>query len=102
MVDGRYADPCLSLVRLAKELNVSIWHLGRLFKESTGMGFRRYLRSVRMFRAKELLSTTFLSIKEVAIQVGYKHMSDFDHHFKHDHGRRPTEHRNLHPPPVRR
>lgn len=96
LIDERYGEPALSLAILSKALNLSIWRLGRIFKEQTGIGFRAYVRSIRMSRAEELLTDTFLSIKEVAMQVGYKYVSDFDRHFKGDYGARPGEYRVLH------
>ncbi|HMG33684.1 MAG TPA: AraC family transcriptional regulator [Blastocatellia bacterium] len=93
-ISEQYFDPELSLGKLAKEINLSVWYLARIFKESTGLGFRNYLRRTRMMRAEELLLRTFMSIKEISIRVGYKHVSDFDHHFKADYGKRPTEYRD--------
>lgn len=96
LIEERYHDPELSLAKMAGDLNLSIWHLSRLFKENTGLGFRSYLRQIRMLRAEELLISTFLSIKEVSAKVGDKYVSDFDHHFKKDHGSRPGEYRSFH------
>jgi two-component system response regulator YesN len=96
LIEERYHDPGLSLGKMAGDLNLSISHLSRLFKENTGLGFRSYLRQIRMLRAEDLLISTFLSIKEVSAKVGYKYVSDFDHHFKEDHGRRPGEYRSFH------
>jgi hypothetical protein len=48
---------------------------------------------VRMRKAAELLSATDLSIKEIAADVGYKHVSDFCHHFKQVYGLASSEYR---------
>lgn len=86
----------ITLMKIAQQLNVSIWHLARLFKKNVGMSFREYLRTTRLKKAEELLRSSGLSIKEVAAAVGYKHVSDFDHHFKSGYGMTPGEYRHLH------
>lgn len=102
LISAQYHDPNLSLVKITRSLGISTWYFSRLFKGGTGIGFRAYLRNVRLSRAEELLGATFLSIKEVAASVGYKHVSDFDHHFKRRYGTRPSIYRaKMHrePPP---
>lgn len=86
----------ITLVKIAEQLDVSIWYLARLFKKNVGMSFREYLRTIRLKKAEELLHSSRLSIKEVAAAVGYKHVSDFDHHFKSSYGMTPGEYRHLH------
>ncbi len=83
----------LDLRRVSREVNLSLWHLSRLFKRTTGLGFREFLSTVRLDRAREALRTTHLSVKEVAAIVGYNHTSDFTRRFKAVHGISPTEYR---------
>jgi len=71
----------------------SVGSLSRLFKKETGVSFRQHVREVRMRKAEEMLRRTLLSIKEIAAEVGYKHVSDFDHHFKEVYGMTPREYR---------
>jgi|SRR3712207_5541199 len=96
IIEKQYAHSALNLTTLAKKLDISIWYLARLFKKYTGAGVRDYVRSLRLEKARELLRETLLSIKEVAVAVGYKHVSDFDHHFKAAYGARPGDYRRLH------
>jgi two-component system response regulator YesN len=93
LVDQQYArnDPTLS--KMAKQVGLSIWYLPRLFKKHTGISFGEYLRNLRLKKAEKLLQDTTLSIKEIAAAVGYKYVSDFDHHFKSAHGICPGEYR---------
>lgn len=84
-------DPTLS--KMAKHAGLSIWYLARLFKKNTGINFGEYVRNLRLKKAGNLLRDTMLSIKEIAAAVGYKHVSDFDHHFKSTYGVRPSEYR---------
>ena len=53
------------------------------------MGFREYVRNVRLRHACRLLESSNLSIKEIAAAVGYVHLSDFYHHFKQAFGASP-------------
>jgi transcriptional regulator GlxA family with amidase domain len=93
LVDQQYArnDPTLS--KMAKQVGLSIWYLPRLFKKHTGISFGEYLRNLRLEKAEKLLQDTTLSIKEIAAAVGYKYVSDFDHHFKSAYGICPGEYR---------
>lgn len=96
IIERSYPHSALTLGMLAKQLDISIWYLGRMFKRHTGVGVRDYVRSLRLEKAQGLLRETLLSIKEVATAVGYKHVSDFDHHFKAAYGICPGEYRLLH------
>jgi len=93
LVEQQYArnDPTLS--KMAKQVGLSIWYLPRLFKRNTGLSFGEYLRNLRLKNAERLLQDTTLSIKEIAAAVGYKYVSDFDHHFKSVYGICPGEYR---------
>jgi transcriptional regulator GlxA family with amidase domain len=84
-------DPTLN--KMAKHTGLSIWYLPRLFKKTTGISFGEYVRNLRLKKAEKLLQDPTLSIKEIAAAVGYKHVSDFDHHFKSRYGMRPGEYR---------
>ena len=95
LIQEQYKQPGLSLGDLAGQLNVSIWHLSRLFKEQTGFSVKQYVRGVRMSKAEGLLVSTMLSIKEVAAAVGYNYASDFDHHFKKTHKMNPGLYRKI-------
>jgi AraC-like DNA-binding protein len=61
----------LSLNELAKLANLSASHLSRLFRTETKLSPWEYLIGLRMERARELLTTSLLSIKEVMAAVGY-------------------------------
>jgi AraC-like DNA-binding protein len=76
---------------VARRLATSPRQLQRVFAEVYGVGFRAYLRRVRMCRAAELLATTDLPVKEVAQRVGYRDASQFSKAFKRTRGVTPTE-----------
>lgn len=64
-------------------------YLSRLFKAVTGIGFSKYLLTLRMEKAKELLADTSLSIGEIASMVGYTSTSYFIANFKKYFGETP-------------
>jgi transcriptional regulator GlxA family with amidase domain len=93
LTEQQYAKDDPTLGKMAQHTGLSIWYLARLFKKNTGINFGEHLRNLRLKKAESLLRDTFLSIKEIAAAVGYKHVSDFDHHFKAAYGMRPSEYR---------
>ena len=78
---------------LARTVNLSASHLNCLFKLSVGLTVPRYLRERRLNRAKELLETTFLSVKEIGRECGLKDESHFVQNFKALHGLTPLRYR---------
>ena len=54
----------------------------------------RYLRLLRMERAKVLLESSFLSVKEIAFQVGLNDESHFVRDFKSTYGFSPALYRS--------
>lgn len=77
----------------AENLNLSPSRLRYLFKEQTGMSFRKYLQLVRMRRAKHLLETSFLNINEIARSVGIRDSSHFVRIFEREYGLSPGRYR---------
>lgn len=83
----------LSLSSFAEEFNVTIAYLSRLFKEHYKMNFKDYLTYTRMKKAKILLKTTKLSIKEISVKVGYDTPNSFNRMFKKVEGITPSTYR---------
>ena len=69
-------------IEIAESVRLSPSRLRHLFKEKTGTSLARYLRELRLKRAKHLLETTFLSVKEVASTVGIGGVSHFVRDFE--------------------
>lgn len=83
----------LSVQEMSETVQLSPSRLRHLFKHETGTSLMRHLRNLRMERAKELLETTFLSVKEVAARGGIASVSHFVRDFEKTYGYGPTEHR---------
>ena len=84
----------LSLAEFAQSVNLSVWRLCHIFKSNVGMPPIRYLRLLRMERAKDLLESSFLSVKEIAFQVGLNDESHFVRDFKSTYGHSPALYRS--------
>jgi AraC-like DNA-binding protein len=83
----------LSLAEFAQSVNLSVWRLCHIFKSDVGMPPMRYLRGLRMERAKDLLESSFLSVKEIAYRVGLNDESHFVRDFKSTYGSSPAIYR---------
>jgi len=86
-------DQRLSEDDLAKAVNLSPWRLCHLFKKETNIAPQQYLKIVRMERAKSLLETTFLSVKQIMTEVGLRDRSHFVKDFKITYGLPPARYR---------
>jgi AraC-like DNA-binding protein len=84
----------LSLAEFAQAVNLSVWRLCHIFKTDVGMPPMRYLRVLRMERAKDLLESSFLSVKEIAFRVGLNDESHFVRDFKSTYGFSPALYRS--------
>jgi AraC-like DNA-binding protein len=82
-----------SPAKFAALVNLSPSRLHQLFKEETGVPPARYLRQLRMRRAKELLETTNLSVKQVMTRIGLTDESHFVRDFKKTCGLTPARYR---------
>jgi len=67
---------------LAAMASMSISHFSRFFKRSTGYSFNDYLNRIRIEQACHRLMNTHLSIAQVAFDVGYRNLSQFNLNFK--------------------
>ena len=83
----------LVLKGLAKLARLSRSRLCCVFKEETGMSVGRYLKSLRIAKAGDLLETTSLSTKEIRSSVGILDHSHFVRDFKKRHDVTPSEYR---------
>ena len=85
----------LTIQQVAEELGVSYSNFRKLFKEFTGISPALYQQDLRLQRAKELLATTTLSIKEIAYRLRFDSPDYFSSKFEIKPGKKPSEFRNM-------
>lgn len=85
----------LAIQQIAEDLGVSYSNFRKLFKEFTGISPALYQQDLRLQRAKELLATTSLSIKEIAYRLRFESPDYFSSKFKIKTGKKPSEFRNM-------
>lgn len=78
---------------LAKQYGLSPSHFATLFRAATGYSVTEYIRSLRMARARELLSTSDLTVSAVAAIVGYNDPFHFSRQFRRQNGCSPSDYR---------
>lgn len=74
----------LSLDVLSTEVHLTPRYLSALFIKEVGCGINKYIKKVRMEKAKDLLLQTNMKISEIAQQVGYTNLSYFCKSFVDD------------------
>lgn len=67
---------------IAETLNVSPSYLSGLLKMLTGQSTQQHIHEKLIERAKERLSTTALSVSEIAYELGFEHSQSFSKLFK--------------------
>lgn len=67
---------------IARELNVSPNYLSRLLKTLTGQSTQQLIQEKLIDKAKEKLSTTDLSVSEIAYELGFEHPQSFTKLFR--------------------
>ena len=85
----------LTIQDLAQELGISYSSFRKLFKEHTGFAPALYQQNLKLQRAKELLSTTDDSIKEIAYRLNFESPDYFSSKFKNQTGMKPSDFRAI-------
>jgi transcriptional regulator GlxA family with amidase domain len=100
-MERRMAEP-LRIADLAVGVNLSVSRFTLIFRDSTGRSPAQHLRHLRLERARLLLETTFLSVKEVRALVGINDASHFTRDFGRAYGASPRmwRERVSRPPPA--
>jgi len=92
---GNLLNKGLPTVQLiAGELNVSPNYLSVMLKELTGQSTQQHIHDKLIEKAKEKLSTTDLSVSEIAYELGFEHSQSFSKLFKSKTNFSPLEFRH--------
>lgn len=93
----------LSLSAVAQAAGASVFHFCKVFHKSTGLKFTDYVARVRLEDARTQLLNPNRRISEVAYDVGFQSLTQFNRMFKRVFGQSPTEFReHLNGKPSRR
>lgn len=84
------AEAFPTLAELADLVGISAGHLRRAFKQSTGCTLGEHIRTVRLDRARALLSGTDMPLKEIAVRVGFTSAYGFTVAFERLTGEAPS------------
>lgn len=80
-MEAHLADP-ISAEQIARSTGLSLTHFNRLFRQHMNLSPIAWFIQKRMTRAQYLLEHTLMSIKEVALNVGYDEPLYFSAQFK--------------------
>lgn len=92
-LEKNFTNSEISQQQLADYFQVSVYTLSKMFNNQIGIGFSEYLNSKRIEYAKELLSTTDISVKKIAMMVGIPNDNYFSKTFKKYTGLSPINYR---------
>jgi AraC-like DNA-binding protein len=83
----------LSLADVAKAAGASVFHFCKVFHKATGLTFTDYVARVRLEDARNRLLNRNLRVSEIAYDVGFQSLTQFNRTFKRVFGQSPTEFR---------
>lgn len=86
----------LSLNTVATAAGASVFHFCKVFHASTGLKFTDYVARVRVEDARTQLLNPTRRISEVAYQVGFQSLTQFNRTYKRVFGESPTDFRAKH------
>ena len=91
-IDKHKMEP-LSLAAVAKAAGASVFHFCKVFRKSTGLKFTDYVARVRLEDARTQLLNPNRRISEVAYDVGFQSLTQFNRMFKRVFGQSPSDFR---------
>ncbi|MCD0486703.1 helix-turn-helix domain-containing protein [Pedobacter sp. MC2016-14] len=83
-----------SVKYISTELKLSQRYLSDMLSSLTGLNTQQYIQNAIIEKAKEKLSTTNLSVSEIAYELGFEHSQSFSKLFKTKTNVSPLEFRN--------
>ncbi|MNR37560.1 HTH-type transcriptional activator RhaS [compost metagenome] len=91
--NGELQNGIPAVQNLADQLNVSASYLSDMLRSLTGLNTQQHIHNRLIERAKEILSTTDLSVAEIAYQLGFEYPQSFTRLFKSKTNQTPLEFR---------
>ena len=91
----KYIDTNINIDELSRELNISKFHLHRVFKDEFGKNIYESIKSIRLEKAANLLITNkFSTITNISNMTGYSSQTSFLRAFKQRFSMTPKEWKN--------
>lgn len=94
-IQNHLQDPILTLDTISDHLGLSSSYIRHVFKEVYEITLADYVLQERIDKVKKLLTTTDLTIAEIAEMAGFQTKSHFYNIFKKSEGVTPLQYRNL-------
>jgi len=93
MREHALGEACLE--DIAKGLNMSYSWFRKMFKQYTGLSPAQYLLQIKLQKAKALLVSSTISVKEIAYMLDFESPNYFNSFFKEKTGNSPLEFRKI-------
>lgn len=97
--DGHYKNNLISLPLISKNLSLPVYQLSQVINERLQIGFFELIAQYRIKEAQSILSDpsrNYITIEEIAEEVGYNSKSAFNRIFKKLTGNTPSAYRDQH------
>lgn len=91
LIEQHAHDPEVPLAKLAERVGYSAAYLGALFQQELGVAPAEFRSRVRVARAKELLASSVMPIRQVAREAGFVDARYFSRAFRKSTGLSPRE-----------
>lgn len=91
---GEHYHEQINLEQYARIVNLSVGRFAHLFTTHIGISPYRYILSLRMDEARELLENTSMGINDISVQVGFNDPGYFSRLFRKNLGCSPKEYRD--------
>jgi len=85
----------LTLKQIADEFHISKYYLCHYFKDKTGFTVVEFVNNTRIINAQKMLINTDMNITDIAMEVGYNSLSNFERVFKKINGITPSQYRSM-------
>jgi YesN/AraC family two-component response regulator len=95
-VEASMSDPEFDIKTFASNMAVSPSTLLRKMKAITGESSDKFIRSLRLKRAAQLLQDSQLSVTEICYEVGFSSQKHFSATFKKQFEQSPSDYRKIH------
>lgn len=87
------SNPGAQMHEVAEQVGLGASAFSRAFRRLTGMNFSDYSRSVRVWRARTLLSESEMPITDICFEAGFNNLSNFNRYFRMETGLTPRAYR---------